>query len=809
MATSSAMSTSNQYIKYTISITQNSQSISDNTSNVTVKVRFYRTNTGYTSYGTGTVYCKINGTKYSASVTPDDKITNSGIVLFSKTLNISHGSDGKKKLTCSAWIDHNVVTSEEQSYSQTLTTIYRASEPTVSASTVKMGNTLTITTNRKSSDFTHTLKYTFGPIKGATIKTGVGASYAWKVPDLAQYCNNATSGKATITCITYNGSTKVGEETCDVTLKVQSASAPTATNVVMGNRVTVTTNRKSSNFTHKITWKFGSKSGTADTDATTSASFTASLDLAKEIKSKTSGTGTITCVTYNGTAMVGTETCEFTASVPNNDTTKPTASWTLIPTGSLPSAFDGVYIQGKTGVKADYTASSVYSTVSSYKMSVNGKAYSGDPATSNILTRSGSVSVTGAVTDARGFARALEDTITVQPYSTPILEPTSGDSSIVCERCLQDGTYDDAGTYLHIRCKLTYSPLVVDEVQKNTCILSFMYKAAGGVWSDETELFVSDSMSRIGTDQKLSGIVTETTKSYTVRLIVTDTIGSSEAYDFTLPTADVALHLGAGGYGVAVGKYSEATADDKRFEVAFDSHLYGDVYGRAYGLGKLTDIPENADLNSAEYKVFGCYAIAQNATAETISNLPRLTKARAGVLRVYSSTGSGNTNDGWVYITQEFAPYDVGGCYRRLMHRDGDDAEWKYDDWMAISGRDSVVVSGTGTTSAGITWYYKKWFNGTAECWARRSVDVDATTQWGTAMYYGSVSAVSLPFEFVEPPMFQVTVEKGTSTSSSSFFVASSGKGTTTTIPSVLLCRPTSAEGINVNVLYHVHGLWK
>ena len=126
MATSNAMNTSNDRVKYTISITQNSQSIQNNTSNVTVNVRFYRTNTGYTTYGTGTVYCKINGTTYSASVTPSQRITNAGIVLFSKNLNISHNTDGTKTLTCSAWINLDTpLTSSEQSYSQVLTTIPR------------------------------------------------------------------------------------------------------------------------------------------------------------------------------------------------------------------------------------------------------------------------------------------------------------------------------------------------------------------------------------------------------------------------------------------------------------------------------------------------------------------------------------------------------------------------------------------------------------------------------------------------------------------------------------------------------------
>ncbi|MDO4504564.1 MAG: hypothetical protein Q4B84_05475 [Clostridia bacterium] len=46
MGTSGNMSTSNQYVKYTISINQNSQNVSNNYSNVTVTVRFFRTNSG-------------------------------------------------------------------------------------------------------------------------------------------------------------------------------------------------------------------------------------------------------------------------------------------------------------------------------------------------------------------------------------------------------------------------------------------------------------------------------------------------------------------------------------------------------------------------------------------------------------------------------------------------------------------------------------------------------------------------------------------------------------------------------------------
>ncbi len=96
MGTSSTFSTSNSHVKYNIKINQNWQSVEGNYSNVSVWVDFWRDNSGYTTYGSGTCYCKINGTTYSASVSPSQKITSSGITLYSQTLNIYHEADGVK-----------------------------------------------------------------------------------------------------------------------------------------------------------------------------------------------------------------------------------------------------------------------------------------------------------------------------------------------------------------------------------------------------------------------------------------------------------------------------------------------------------------------------------------------------------------------------------------------------------------------------------------------------------------------------------------------------------------------------------------
>jgi len=233
MATSSAMSTTNDKIKYKVTITQNSQSVANNTSNVTVSVKVYRTNTGYTTYGTGTVYCTINGTQYTEAITSSDKITSSGIVLFTKTLNIAHNADGTKTLATSTRITHDQFSSSAQSYPQTLTTIPRATTPTLSASSVNMGASITINMARASSSFDHTLTYKFGSATG-TIGSDLGTSKAWTVPlSLASQVPNGTSGTCTITCKTYNGSTLIGTKTVSFTARVPSSVVPSISSLTV------------------------------------------------------------------------------------------------------------------------------------------------------------------------------------------------------------------------------------------------------------------------------------------------------------------------------------------------------------------------------------------------------------------------------------------------------------------------------------------------------------------------------------------------------------------------------------------------
>ena len=227
MATSGNFSTSNQFIVYNITAAEGAYSIENNTSPLTVSVFFWRTNAWEgATYGTGTLYCRINGTLYSQAVTPYDEITRNGITLFEKTVTVPHNADGSKTVEISAWITHDVLSSSEQGFSVGLATIPRASTPSFSAASVAIGSAVTIYTNRLAAAFTHTVQYTWKGSTG-TVATGVGESVAWTVPtSFLSAIPNDTGGKVTITLLTYNGSTLVGSKTAELAVTLPANSAP-------------------------------------------------------------------------------------------------------------------------------------------------------------------------------------------------------------------------------------------------------------------------------------------------------------------------------------------------------------------------------------------------------------------------------------------------------------------------------------------------------------------------------------------------------------------------------------------------------
>lgn len=211
----------------TLSWILSSQSVEKNTSTISWTLKGSGSASGYVM--SGAFKAVINGvTVYTSE--PRIELRNTTTVA-SGTATIAHNSDGTKSfsLSCEAGI-YTYAVSATASGTHTLTTIPRAS--TISATNVNMGSASTITITRASSSFTHTLTYSFGNATGTIATKTTSTSVSWTPTlTLANQIPNAVSGKCTITCKTYSGTTEVGSKTCTMTLTVPSSVKPTITSL--------------------------------------------------------------------------------------------------------------------------------------------------------------------------------------------------------------------------------------------------------------------------------------------------------------------------------------------------------------------------------------------------------------------------------------------------------------------------------------------------------------------------------------------------------------------------------------------------
>lgn len=220
----------------------NSQSIANNTSNVTVQVQLVSTGSSYTinSSASKSGSLTINGTKYDFTFTAALSGSQTKTI-FTKTVDVAHSSDGTKTCAFSASAGINVTLSGTYygtvtaSGTGTFNTIARASTiSSVTASVAVNGtNTCTVNISRKASSFTHTVVWKIGSYSKTTTGAGTSASYAIPMTWL-NAIPNATSGTATVTVTTYNGSTKIGSAvSASFKLTVPASVVPTISSVAL------------------------------------------------------------------------------------------------------------------------------------------------------------------------------------------------------------------------------------------------------------------------------------------------------------------------------------------------------------------------------------------------------------------------------------------------------------------------------------------------------------------------------------------------------------------------------------------------
>lgn len=554
-------------VSISIAITQNSQSVANNTSSVTVKVNAKWT---YGSFNrtAKSGWLKIDGTQYTFTSTFNESQSTSGSeTIFTKTVNVSHAADGTKNLSCSASFTSGV------------------SSGTVTASASKILTTI-------------------------PRKSGLSAG-----------------------------------------------------NGTLGTAQTLTVDRKSTSFTHTITYKCGTASGTiVSKSSSTSISFTPPLSLASQNTAGTSVSVTFTITTYNGSTSIGSNTKTISCAIPAS--VKP--SCTLTVTDAM--GYDATYgnpIKGLSKFKVVVTPTLAYgSAIASYSVTANGTKYTAASFTTGVISSSGTVSIAATVKDKRGRSGSATVSKTVLNYTEPIV------IKLNVRRCNEDGTTNEQGEFV----KATFTATVTALNNKNKATYTLKYKKS--TETTFTEVGLDAYANTYSVTDGTYIFPADSGSSYNVELDVTDNFATTKRAT-TASTGFTLMHFGADGRSMGIGKLAEVA---NTLDVGLNTRFLGAVSGNVLGLNRLPEIPADSDLN--DYMATGSYAVYKNANAATIANIP---VARAGRLEVSSSTGEGIRESEWSYIRQRYIAYNIDNpIWERDITR-SDSNVWTYGEWYRTS----------------------------------------------------------------------------------------------------------------------------
>lgn len=148
---------------------------------------------------------------------------------------VTHNADGSKSISASASFScgstaYYAPRSGSCSGSLTLTTIPRATSPSIDKPSLECGSTIKISGTSASSKFSHKVYVTWNGIKThiKTIASGTTTpSFSYTIPtDWEKNLPSSTSGIATFTLETFSASTSVGSKTVNATIKVRSGVVP-------------------------------------------------------------------------------------------------------------------------------------------------------------------------------------------------------------------------------------------------------------------------------------------------------------------------------------------------------------------------------------------------------------------------------------------------------------------------------------------------------------------------------------------------------------------------------------------------------
>lgn len=487
-------------LSQTLSVTETSYSIVDNTSQVRILWTSTQSGNSWNGYTrTAYYYYSINGGSETSKSVSYTLPKNSTVTIVDTTLTVAHNSDGSGTITVRTWMDTDI-----------------------SYGVVEDSKTLTLTTIPRAS-----------------------------------------------------------------TLSVSDGT--------LGTKTTPTADRKSSSFTHTLTWECGSYSGTIATKSSaTSWNFTPELKLASVAPYGQKVYCTYTLSTYNGSTLVGTDSKSVWFTIPSS--VKPSCTLSLFDSKGYASTYGG-YIQGESQLSVTIKATQAYgSPISRYSASANGVTYSTQTFTTSVLKTVGTNTISATVTDGRERPGSVSSNITVLAYSRPRI------TNLKVRRCNANGTENDRGGYGKISFHCTITPLS----NKNTRACSLRYRQSGATtWTNAPAI----TLSAYDQDCNPPVIQMSDAHSYEVQINLTDKFGTTSAVT-SISTGYCLYHIPASGKGITFGGIAEGDGFNVKMDSTFGENvnmkknlqLDGNVNGR-YLTGTWLQTTDTTDLGKAPPKV--------------------------------------------------------------------------------------------------------------------------------------------------------------------------------------------------------------
>ena len=488
-----------------------------------------------------------------------------------------------------------------------------------------------------------------------TCTTNISFSFSNRVT-AGTYTTSSGSGSGGITLNTISN----GGSTSGSTTSASTFTLNTSTATLGSTSVTLTISKGSGVSKHKVKIGWAGSWYLLTSEATTSYTFTPSIDYCKNIPNSQSGTATIKLESLNSSgSWVGETSKSMTFKVPSS--AAPTVGISV----TANNTSDGAYIAYKTTFSCSATnASAKYgATIKSYQWSGGYLNSTSSTATTGKLG-AGNYTLTVKVTDSRGMTGTASKKVTLIGVSAPTLS-----GSIY--RCDSSGDKVANGTYA--RASIKYN---IDSSGSNAKKYAVYWKNKGATsWTTLTDWTTLSKYSASAFAIDL-GSGWDITKSYEIKISVKDSYTTTSITQ-ALSTQSALLNLEKDGVGI--GKIRERGVLD--------------VGGDMYGTGGLT-LDGSFRVGIGSY----VYGTGNDGSIITLGYVnPTNNGSEFGTSTLHTTIKSGD-NPTW-YTGTDAKSYSIWTDKDCSRSSSGNCQTWRFPNGMQVS-----IIQVYGTWNITTAW---------------------------------------------------------------------------------------------------------